>query len=291
MGRYTLNDLERLTGIKADTIRIWEQRYRLTTAHRTTTNRRWYSDDDLRKLINISTLKRSGVKISEIAAIPPEVLELRTADVIKNDTGSDTLTDSLVVAMTRLDEAAVNEILLRSVISRGFNETFTSIVFPFLHKVGVMWHTGFINVGDEHFISNIFRRKLIAAFDNLSPAIKPGSKRILLFLPENEYHEIGLLYYAYIVRNLGHQVLYLGQSTPLNVALDVSEIWNPDIIITGALSGISVEDPDDFILKVSTLFSGKKLLLAGSLAEAASKRKIRGVYPCRTKRDLEKLIK
>jgi DNA-binding transcriptional MerR regulator len=291
MGRYTLNDLERLTGIKADTIRIWEQRYRLTTAHRTTTNRRWYSDEDLRRLINISTLNRSGVKISEIAAIPPEELELRTADLIKNDTGSDTLTDSLVVAMTRLDEAAVNEILLRSVISRGLNDTFTSVVFPFLHKVGVMWHTGFINVGDEHFISNIFRRKLIAAFDNLSPAIKPGSKRILLFLPENEYHEIGLLYYAYIVRNLGHQVLYLGQSTPLNVAFDVSEIWNPDIIITGALSGISVTEPDDFIMKAVKTFAGKKILFAGLLAETAANKKIRGVFPCRTDKDLKKLIK
>jgi MerR family transcriptional regulator, light-induced transcriptional regulator len=291
MGTYTLNDLERLTGIKADTIRIWEQRHRITSAHRTTTNRRWYSDDDLRRLINVSILKRSGIKISEIAAIPPELLEERTADLIKNSTGSDILTDSLVVAMTRLDEVTINEILLRSVISRGFQDTFTSVVFPFLHKVGVMWHTGSVNVGAEHFISNIFRRKLIAAFDNLSPAIKDKNKKILLFLPENEYHEIGLLYYAYIVRNLGHQVLYLGQSTPLNAALEVSEIWNPDIIITGVLSGISVTEHDDFIMKASQSFPGKKILFAGLLAETAAKKKIRGVFPCRTDTDLKKLVK
>jgi MerR family transcriptional regulator, light-induced transcriptional regulator len=290
MGKYTLNDLEKLTGIKADTIRIWEQRYRLTTAHRTTTNRRWYSDDDLRRLINVSILNRSGLKISEIAALQANVLEERTTDIVKNSTGPEILADSLIIAMTRLDEEAVNEILLRSVINRGFEDTFSSIVFPFLNKVGVMWHTGSVNVGTEHFISNIFRRKLIAGFENLLPPKISSGKKILMFLPENEFHELGLLYYAYIVRSLGHQVLYLGQSTPLNTAIEANEKWNPDLIITGALSRISVEDPDDFILKVSTSFSGKKLLLAGSLAEAAAKRKIRGIYPCRYEADLTKFL-
>jgi hypothetical protein len=100
-----------------------------------------------------------------------------------------------------------------------------------------------------------------------------------------------LLYFAYIVRNFGHQVLYLGQSTPLNVALDISEIWNPDIIITGALSGISVTEPDDYIMKACKTFPGKKILFAGLLAETAAKKKIRGVFPCRTEADLRKLLK
>ena len=290
MGRYTLIDLEKLTGIKADTIRIWEHRYGITTAHRTMTNRRWYSDDDLRKLINVSILKRSGLKISEIAALQVNVLEERTADIINNSTGHEILADSLITAMTRLDEDAVNEIILRSVINRGFEGTLSSVVFPFLNKVGVMWHTGSVNVGTEHFISNIFRRKLMAGFENIRPPKISSSKKILMFLPENEFHELGLLYYAYIVRSLGHQVLYLGQSTPLNSAIEASEEWNPDLIITGALSGISVEHPDDFILKLSTLFSGKKLLLAGLLGDAAANRKIRGVYPCRTEVDLRKFL-
>lgn len=291
MGRYTLKELEKLTGIKADTIRIWEQRYRVTTARRTETNRRWYTDDDLRRLINISILNRNGFKISEIAFLPADLLEERTAEMVKSSTGPDLQTDSLIIAMTKLDEEAVNEILLRSVIKRGFEDTFSTVVFPFLNKVGVMWHTGSVNVGTEHFITNIFRRKLIAGFENLRSPKNSGGKKILMFLPENEFHELGLLYFAYIVRSLGHQVLYLGQSTPLNAAIEASEEWSPDLIITGALSGISVEDPDDFVMKASSLFRGKKLLLAGSLAEAAAKSKKSGVFPCRTKRDLEKLLK
>jgi len=291
MGRYTLNDLEKLTGIKADTIRIWEQRYRVTTAHRTETNRRWYTDDDLRRLINISILNRSGLRISEIASLPADLLEEKTAEMVKGGSETDLLTGSLIIAMTRLDEATVNEILLHSVIYRGFEATISTVVFPFLNKVGVMWHTGSVNVGTEHFITNIFRRKLIAGFENLPSPKKPDGKKILMFLPENEFHELGLLYYAYIVRSLGHQVLYLGQSTPLNAVVEAGEEWEPDFLITGALSGISVEDPDDFVLKASSFFSGKKLLLAGILADAAAKLKIRGVYPLRSEKDLRRFLR
>jgi DNA-binding transcriptional MerR regulator len=326
MEQYTLNDIERLTGIKSDTIRMWELRHGITTPNRTATNRRWYTGDDLRRLINISILNRTGIKISNIARMTTKELEEKTEAVTSHGTDTDILSDSLVIAMSKLDEEAVNEILLRSVISKGFEKTFSTLVFPFLHKVGVLWHTGSVNVGAEHFISNIFRRKLISAFDNLSPAITPESKRIIMFLPENEYHELGLLYYAYVIRNLGNKVLYLGQSTPINAVIEVAEKWNPEIIITGALSGLSVKDTDEFILKLSRSFlteerrklrngvtnraegklgeaksrkAGtedrrpkiKKVLLAGFLAEIAEKKKIPGFFACRTENDLKMLIK
>ena len=291
MEQYTLKDLEILTGIKSDTIRIWEQRYHILKAHRTPTNRRWYSGDDLCKLINISILNRNGVKISEIAAMTEGVLLKKTAELADSKTGSDILTDSLVIAMTRFDEAAVNEILLRALISKGFEETFFSLIFPFLHKIGVLWHIGTVNIGAEHFISNIFRRKLIAAFDNLTPALTPQSRRIIMFLPENEYHELGLLYYAYILRSLGHIVLYLGQSTPVDALIDVSETWKPDILITGTMSGISVKDSEVFVMQLSKAFPGKKVLLTGLLGDVAEKKKITGVFSCRNDKELRMLIK
>jgi MerR family transcriptional regulator, light-induced transcriptional regulator len=291
MEKYTLNDLERLTGIRSDTIRMWELRHGITTSNRTPTNRRWYTGDDLRRLINISILNRTGIKISDIARLTPEELAEKTAAVASVGTDTDILSDSLVIAMTMLDEAAVNEILLRSVIIKGFEKTFSSLVFPFLHKVGVLWHTGSVNIGAEHFISNIFRRKLISAFDNLSPVITPSSKRIIMFLPENEYHELGLLYYAFIIRNLGHNVLYLGQATPINAVIEVCETWYPEIIITGAHSGMSLQDTDEFILRLSQSFSGKKVLLAGFLADIAEKKKTPGLFSCRTENDLKMLIK
>jgi len=112
-----------------------------------------------------------------------------------------------------------------------------------------------------------------------------------MFLPENEYHELGLLYYAFIIRNLGHVVLYLGQATPTNAVIEVSETWNPEIIITGSLSGLSVKDTDEFILKLSHSFSDKKVLFAGSLADIVENKKIPGFFACRTENELRMLIK
>lgn len=291
MEQYTLNDLERLTGIKADTIRMWEQRFRTTNPQRTTTNRKWYTGEDLRKLINIAVLKSSGIRISDIAAMTLDELETRSAELSKDNFSPDMLTSSLIIAMTKFDEAAVNQILLRSVIRNGFEKTFSSVVFPFLHKVGVLWHTGSVSVGAEHFISNIFRQRLIVALDNQIPATTSGSRKILMFLPEGEYHELGLLYYAYILRSLGHKVLYLGQSTPLSTLTGASEKWNPEILITGSLSALPFEDPDKFIDELITLSPGKMIILCGFLAAIAEKKGMKRLLACRSDKDLKTVIK
>ena len=142
---------------------------------------------------------------------------------------------------------AVNEILLRSVINIGFEETFSRVVFPFLRRIGIMWHTGFANTGAEHFITNILRGKLIAAIDSLPPANDPERKRVMMFLPDNEFHEMGLLFYSYLIRKLGHEVLYLGQATPFDALTEVTKKWHSDILVTGALSDLSIYEPEEYL--------------------------------------------
>jgi len=199
MGHYTLFELEKLTGILAATIRVWERRYNIIKPKRTETNRRWYDDDDLRRLINISIIYHSGIKISKIAKYSESKLEEKAEFLKMDSSGSDTNINSLVVAMLSYNGNAVSEILLRSIINSGFEETFSNVVFPFLRRVGIMWHTGSVNIGAEHFITNIFRGRLISAIDSLPPANDPKSKRVIMFLPDNEMHEMGLLFYSYLI--------------------------------------------------------------------------------------------
>lgn len=291
MEHYSLSDLESITGIKSDTIRMWEHRYRITIPERTSTNRKWYSGEDLRRLINISILNKSGIKISEIASLPNKALEEKAAAIARSSPAPETIIGQLISAMINYDEDGVNEILLRSVLSSSFDETFTGLVFPFLNRVGILWHTGAIKIGHEHFISNLFRRRLIFAFENLTPIYSPKSKKILMFLPENEYHEMGLIYYAFIARKLGNRVLYLGQSTPMKAVIEASWSWKPEIIITGAISGLSVKDNDSFIGELSESFPGIKILLAGSLASSAERKKSGNIFSCRSAEDLRSLIK
>jgi DNA-binding transcriptional MerR regulator len=288
MRHYTLYELEKLTGILAATIRVWERRYNIIIPKRTDTNRRWYDDDDLRRLINITVIYNSGIKISKIARYSESELEEKVKLLTLDSSGSDKHINSLIVAMLTFNSNAVNEILLRIIINSGFEDTFSNVVFPFLRRVGIMWHTGSASTGAEHFITNIFRGRLISAIDSLPPANDPKSKRVIMFLPENEFHELGLLFYSYLIRKLGHEVLYLGQSTPFLALKEANEKWHSDIIVTGVLSYLSIAEPEKYLNDLSSTFKSQKILVSGSLADEPVIKKYNNVYSIRSVSDLKK---
>jgi len=288
MRHYTLYELEKLTGILAATIRVWERRYNIIKPKRTDTNRRWYDDDDLRRLINISIIYNSGIKISKIAKYSESELEEKVEFLTRDSVGSDIHINSLIVAMLTFNGNAVNEILLRSIINIGFEDTFSNVVFPFLRRVGIMWHTGSISTGAEHFISNIFRGRLISAIDSLPPANDPKRKRIIMFLPDNELHELGLLFYSYLIRKLGHEVLYLGQTTPFHALAEVNEKWRSDILVTGVLSDLSISEPQEYLNNLSLTFKAQKILVSGTLAYEPAIEKYKNIYSIRSASDLKK---
>ena len=288
MRHYTLYELEKLTGILAATIRVWERRYNIINPKRTDTNRRWYDDDDLRRLINISIIYHSGIKISKIAKYSGSELEEKAEFLTRDSSISDTHIKSLIVAMLSFNSNAVNEILLRSIINSGFEETFSSVVFPFLRRVGIMWHTGSVNTGAEHFITNIFRGRLISAIDSLPPANDPKRKRVIMYLPDNELHEMGLLFYSYLIRKLGHEVLYLGQATPFLALTEANEKWHSDILVTGVLSDLSISEPQKYLDNLSSTFKSQKILVSGSLADEPVIEKYKNIYPIRSVNDLKK---
>lgn len=288
MDRYTISDLEKLTGIQAGTIRIWERRYHIIKPHRTDTNRRWYDDDDLRRILNISLLYRKGIKISNIARLSGKEIDEKVALLTNEATDNITYIDSLIVAMTELRENAINDVLMRSIVNTGFEETITGVVFPFLRRVGFMWQTGSIDIGGEHFVTNIIRRRLVTAIDSLPPPEKPDRKKVIMYLPEGELHEMGLLFFTYIVRKAGHETLYLGQATPVNALIDVVERWHPDILITGAMTGLSFTKPADYLDRLSTLFREKKILVSGALVQAAREKKYSNIHAVTSVEELKK---
>lgn len=287
MKHYTLNELEKLTGILAATIRVWERRYKIIQPKRTETNRRWYDDDDLKRLINISILYQSGIKISKIARYSGSDLEEQVELLSKETDISDNQIKSLIFAMLTFNGHSVNEILLKSVINIGFEETFLQLVFPFLKRIGIMWHTGSANIGAEHFITNVLRGILITAIDSIPSGTNPDRKRAILFLPDNELHELGLLFYSYLIRKSGHEVLYLGQTTPLSALIEANEKWHADMLVTGALSELAVSEPENYLRDLTTTFSNQKILVSGALAYKTDLDKFKNVYPIRTSSDLK----
>jgi MerR family transcriptional regulator, light-induced transcriptional regulator len=224
MANYSIKDLEVLSGIKAHTIRIWEKRYQLIKPGRTCTNIRLYTDEDLKRILNISMLNRNGLKISHIAQLSEDEMHEKIVFISQHSAIHDDQVENLVIAMVEYDEARFDKIFTTIVFKIGFEETMLKVILPLLEKVGVLWQTGTINPAQEHFVTNLIRSKLIVAIDSLMPSRLLNPSSFILFLPEGEQHELGLLYYYYLIRKRGHHVLYLGSSVPLK---DVKEITGP----------------------------------------------------------------
>lgn len=287
MDNYSINDLVKLSGIKAHTIRVWERRFRIVSPYRTDTNRRRYDGNDLRRIINISILRRNGFKISRIATLTGPEIEEKVSFLSRDVFHSETLVDSLIISISRYNENEINDFLIRSIMNRGLEETISEIMFPLLNRIGIMWQTGSADICAEHFITNIFRQRIISSIDSLPSMAKPGSKKALLFLPENELHDLGLLFYSYIIRKMGHKTLYLGQTTPVSSIIDLVRQWEPDIILTSLMSGLPGINSEDFLLQLAELFPDQKILVSGLLTDAAIKLKHSDIFPVRSATDLK----
>ena len=260
MAVYSIKELETLSGIKAHTIRMWEKRYNLIDPHRTNTNIRYYTDEDLKKILNVAMLNRQGIKISNIAKLNDLELKEEIIRITRTTHSHHTLIDSLVIAMIDLDEYKLGSIMDKSIQKAGFTATVTEVLYPFLEKVGILWQSGDVNPAQEHFVSNLIRQKIIAATDQLPNSYYPGAKKFLLLLPEGEWHEIALLFAQYLLRESNHDVIYLGQSVPYADVLSTGAAREFDYIL---VSSTTTQAEFDFITYLKDLggaFPDKKIL-------------------------------
>jgi len=261
---YSIKDLAQLTGIKAHTIRIWEKRYQVVTPGRTPTNIRYYTDEDMKKLLNISILNRHGYKISNIANLPNSELSQKIISINTKFFDTDTKIENLIIAMIDIDEVKFEKDLSTMIINLGFDETFSRVLIPFFEKVGLLWQIGTIYPGQEHFISNLIRQKMIVAIDGLVPDKNPTiRKTFVLYLPDDELHEIGLLYHSYIIQKMGHKVIYLGQMVPFDDLIQIAQTHNPDGFVTYFTSSITNNNIENHLTKLQTLFDNKKIYVSG----------------------------
>ena len=193
MAQYTIKELEHLSGIKAHTIRIWEQRYNILCPKRTETNIRFYDDKDLKTLLNVSLLNEKGYKISKIAQMQPDQVIERVQQLCEIPGECSQHINNMVAAMLDLDEEAFEKAISTVTLQLGFAEAMNRLIYPFLHKIGILWQTGNITPAHEHFVSNLIRQKLIVAIDGQVVRKKAGAPTYLLYLPEGELHELALL--------------------------------------------------------------------------------------------------
>lgn len=263
MVAYSIKDLECLSGVKAHTLRIWEKRYGIIQPNRTDTNIRYYEDNDLQKILNITLLNRKGFKISKIATMSMEEICQKVGELTEVGSVFEDQLDSLMMSMFELDEVKFNLILEHQIHSKGFELTISNIVYPLLEKLSVMWIAGSIKSVHENFVINIIRRKIIVEIDRISNKDDPNQNlRCIVYLPENETHELSLLFLHYILVSYNAKVINLGIGVSLVDVLEVKNIFMAKYIFT--IFNDSSETPlQAYINELAKNAKDTKILISG----------------------------
>ena len=263
MANYSIKDLEKLSGIKAHTIRIWEQRYGIINPKRTPTNIRYYQDEDLKFLLNIALLNKNGFKISKIARMSREQIGEKVAAISEINFEYGTQLDALTISMIEMDEYKFDRIISTNIQQIGFERTMLEVIYPFLDKLGVLWLTGSINPVQENFISYLIRQKLIVAIDREPLVINSSAPKFLIYLPQGEHQELSLLFTHYLLKSRRKRVIYIGQDMSLADLKDAYQIHQPSYIYTMVSEAFSREPVQNYVNTLSETFPLSTILLSG----------------------------
>ncbi|HEY4788216.1 MAG TPA: MerR family transcriptional regulator [Bacteroidales bacterium] len=288
MAQYSIKDLEKLSGIQAHTIRIWEKRYHLVTPKRTTTNIRVYSDEDLKRLLNVAVLNHNGLKISKVAKLTDGEMKDRILQLSADTSNADSQIESLIVAMVELNELKFESILNAQFDQLGVEDVFIKIIHPFLVKIGVLWQTGNIHPAQEHFVSNIIRKKLFVAIDSLS--LNTSGLKFIMFLPEGEYHEIGLLFYTYLVKKNGFQPIYLGQSVPYEDLISAQSAYNADYLFTSFVTTLQDFLFSEYVVRLSKTFRKQKVYIPGTIVQKLEVKRIPNIVKIKSPEHFKEIL-
>lgn len=263
---FTIKELASLSGIKPHTIRIWEQRYNFLKPSRTQTNIRTYNNEELKTLLTVALLNKYGYKISRIDEMLPEQRANAILKLPNQEAYKESIINDLVGYMIDVNSTAFEEALDHCVQQYGIEKTLTAIIFGFLEKVGILWQTNKIIPMHEHIVSNIIRQKIVRAIEDL-PLVRNAKPLFVLLLPENEHHELGLLFVYYLLRKKGIQVIYLGANVPFKDISYLVQIKSPQYLYLHLTSFPRQQSFQKYISQLSSQFTMGQVLVSGAVVQ------------------------
>jgi len=213
---FSIKNLENISGIKAHTIRIWEKRYKLLSPERTNTNIRKYSLESLRKLLNITLLYKKGFKISKIANLEPHSIPLLVREIALENSSENISINALKLSMVNFDVGMFDAKYEALIKNNGFEFVFFKIFVPLMTELGILWQTGAICPSHEHFVTSLIKQKIHIQTEKFQKnKYLTSNPKFVIFLPDNEIHELSILFLNYLILNKGFQTIFLGQSIPI----------------------------------------------------------------------------
>lgn len=271
MDSFTIKDLENLSGIKAHTLRVWEQRYDFLKPSRTLTKIRFYKNEELKKILNIALLNKYGYKVSHINKMREEEINEKILTLTQPQAQQERIVNALIQNMVDLNIDALEVTIDDYILARGIEKTITQIIFPFLERIGILWQTGNINPAQEHLISNVIRQKLIIGVESVQNTFHIKTTA-LLFLPEGEHHELGLLFMYYLLKSRGARVIYLGANIPLKDVAYVVNVKKPDYLYCHLTTVTNSFNFEKFVTSIAREFKQIKIVISGELTRSYVKK-------------------
>jgi DNA-binding transcriptional MerR regulator len=271
MNRFTIKDMENLCGIKAHTLRIWEQRYGLINPKRKDSNHRFYDNTDLKNLLRISHLYHRGLKISKIAKLQEKELIDLTLNNEETKQAPDLLIHQLMEAAIDLNEIRFEELLNKAIHENGIEQCTINIIYPYLEKVGILWMSDIAIPAQEHFSSCIIQRKLLTAIDAVPLPPEDKDNLCLLFTPEGEHHELPLLLIQFLMKKRGRHVIYAGANVPLHDLQYICKYKAVKELYFHLITYLHKDDPDEYVKELAQAFPHIRITVSGPSTKLITK--------------------
>jgi MerR family transcriptional regulator, light-induced transcriptional regulator len=290
MDSFSISQLQQFSGVKAHTIRIWEQRYNALKPHRSEGNTRYYSSDQLKRLLNIVSLIGKDHKVSELCSMPDEkihrLLDEELSATTVTDNTNEYFISQVIAAAMRYSEERFDKVFSNCILRYGIKDAYIKVLYPALVRIGLMWSKDELPPAQEHFITSLFRQKFLSAIDALPP---PSSAKNswLLFLPEDEFHETGLLFASYLIRQANKKVIYLGANVPYPSLADAINDTGPSSLLFFLVRRNNAENDRELISLLSKDFSAHKIYVACDSERLEDIKLGKNIIPLHTAKDLE----
>ncbi|HEX8334679.1 MAG TPA: MerR family transcriptional regulator [Segetibacter sp.] len=266
MNYFTIKDIENLSGIKAHTFRVWEQRYNICIPQRKDSNHRFYDSNDLKNILKISYLYHQGLKISRIAGYSVDEMNNAAETYFKLDKTKEHYISRLLEASIDFDEVKFENVFNEALAQNGIEVTIADIIYPYLERVGLLWLTDHVIPAQEHFTSNLINRKIILAIDKLEYHPKDNGRQIILFAPQKEHHEIPVLLLHFLLKKNGHQVIYFGVNANVSHLKYYTDEKPVTHLYFHMITNLTSQTPDEYVSMLVKEFPGKEIVISGPVA-------------------------
>jgi methanogenic corrinoid protein MtbC1 len=211
----------------------------------------------------------------------PDEMQQKIAMLSQSEAQQEKLINDLVGAMVDVNIDQFETLLDDHIRNKGIEKAIIRTIFPFLEKVGILWLTNHINPAQEHLATNVIRQKLILGIEGLR-SVPESRSSILLFLPEGEYHEVGLLFLNYILKSRGHKVYYLGANIPLKDVEFIANAKNVPTLFTHLTSVAPNFNFEKFIINAHNRMPDRRIMISGLVAQQYSKKVPPSIQICKS---------